>query len=165
MDIFDTREKGQAMTNIRRLLFIALIAACLLFSTACLLSSRVNVKDKPVIETFEVQAIDGWTDTGIHIAPGNRVVITYISGTWSPWQGGSYDAIGFGGDPNCDCNIIAGVSHAALIGRVGQGQIFIVGRSFDTRMGESGNLFLGINDSRLADNSESIKVLVEVETE
>lgn len=153
------------MTIPKRVIFMTFCITCLLFSTACVFSSTGNRDDKRVTETLELQAIDGWTDTGIRINPGDRVIITYLSGTWSPWLGGDYDAIGYGGDPNCDCNVVSGISHAALIGRIGQGQAFLVGRSFDMHMGESGTLFLGINDSQLADNSRSIKVLVEIEAD
>ena len=53
-----------------------------------------------------------------------------------------------------------GVSHAALIGKIGDHDPFLVGNSFNQTMGEAGDLFLGINDSQLGDNSGSLKVEV-----
>ncbi|GAB4480995.1 MAG: hypothetical protein Kow0088_22930 [Anaerolineales bacterium] len=112
---------------------------------------------------IEVRAERAWNDTGIVIEPGDLLVIRYVSGFWSPWSGGAFDAIGSGGDPDCDCNVIKGVSHAALIGKVGaDGLPFFVGENFRQRMGETGMLYLGINDMRITDNSGSLLVQVEV---
>lgn len=103
-----------------------------------------------------------WNDTGIVLQQGDLLIIRYVSGLWSPWAGGSCDAIGSGGDPRCACNVLKGVSHAALIGKVGEGSPFFVGENFHHRMGEAGVLFLGINDTRTTDNSGSLLVQVEV---
>ncbi len=69
---------------------------------------------------------------------------------------------GPGGDPRCDCNVILGVSHAALIGRIGAGEPFLVGDDYSSVAGEEGQLWLGINDRRLEDNSGQIVVSVQV---
>jgi hypothetical protein len=110
-----------------------------------------------------VHADEAWTDTGVDVEVGDLLSIEYVSGEWSPWPGASYDAIGFGGDPRCDCNVILGVSHAALIGRIGRGSPFLVGAGYSGAVGEPGRLFLGINDTRLEDNSGRIGVSIEVE--
>ncbi|RCK72173.1 MAG: hypothetical protein ANABAC_2154 [Anaerolineae bacterium] len=111
---------------------------------------------------IEVRADQPWNDSGLEIQSGDLLIIRYVSGLWSPWSGGVYDALGFGGDPNCDCNVLRGVSHAALIAKVGDGAPFFVGQDFRHRMGEAGKLYLGINDVRLSDNSGSLWVQVEV---
>ncbi|MEW6567016.1 MAG: hypothetical protein AB1449_02390 [Chloroflexota bacterium] len=113
--------------------------------------------------TVRVSAERAWTDTGIDVQIRDVVTIEARSGEWSPWPGDGYDALGSGGDPRCDCNVIAGVSHAALIGKIGEGPPFLVGSEFSRPMGESGRLYLGINDTRLDDNSGSIRVTVRVE--
>lgn len=110
-----------------------------------------------------VYADEAWTDTGVDVEVGDLLTIEYISGEWSPWPGSSYDALGFGGDPRCDCNVILGVSHAALIGRIGEGRPFFVGADYSGTVGEAGRVLLGINDTRLEDNSGRIRVRVEVE--
>jgi hypothetical protein len=107
---------------------------------------------------FEVFANRDWQDTGVKVRPGKTLTIIYTSGLWSPWAGGSYDGIGSGGEPKCSCNVIMGVSHAALIGKIGNDAPFLVGNSFTQTMGETGDLFLGINDTQLGDNSGSLKV-------
>ncbi|MFN3308683.1 MAG: hypothetical protein ACK44E_05675 [Anaerolineales bacterium] len=123
-------------------------------------TSPVSVKLEPRL--IEVRADQAWHNTGIVLQPGDLLVIRYVSGLWSPWPGGMYDAIGFGGDPKCDCNVLKGVSHAALIGKLNDGLPFFVGDNFRQRVGESGVLYLGINDLRISDNSGALLVQVEV---
>lgn len=113
-------------------------------------------------EIVTVEAADGWTETEIIVGAGDLVSIEYISGMWSPWPGGAYDAIGSGGDPKCRCNVMDAVSHAALIGRIGDNQPFLIGASFRQKVGETGLLFLGINDVDLYDNSGSLEVEVTI---
>ena len=115
-----------------------------------------------VVMEFQAFANQAWQDTGIKIQPGATLTIKYISGLWSPWAGGNYDGIGSGGDPKCSCNVIPGVSHAALIGKIGDGNPFLVGNSFTQKIGQAGSLFLGINDTRVSDNSGSLKVRIVV---
>lgn len=110
----------------------------------------------------EVFADRPWTDTGVSVRPGDRLSIEYESGLWSPWPQGAYDALGFGGDPRCDCNVLAGASHAALIGKIDHGRPFLVGNDFSQPVGQAGRLYLGINDTRLEDNSGSLTVRIRV---
>lgn len=121
-----------------------------------------HLQDAARAATVRAAAQEAWTDTGIEVAAGDRLEIEYVDGLWSPWPGGSYDAVWSGGDPRCDCNVLMGVSHAALIGRVGGGAPFLVGSRWESRAGESGRLFLGINDTRLGDNSGWLEVRVTV---
>lgn len=122
--------------------------------------SPVSPKTEPRL--IEVRADQAWHNTGVVLQPGDLLVIRYVSGLWSPWPGGTYDAIGSGGDPNCGCNVLKGVSHAALIGKIGEGNPFFVGANFHHRVGEAGILYLGINDTRTTDNSGSLFIEVEV---
>lgn len=114
-------------------------------------------------QIIEVEAVEGWTNTRIKIHEGDVLTITYLSGEWSPWPGEEFDAIGSGGDPRCRCNVMDGVSHAALIGRIGHRDPFLVGERYHHRTGESGFLYLGINDVDLYDNSGHLRVMVEVD--
>jgi len=113
-------------------------------------------------QIVEVYADQAWNDTGIAIRSGDLLTIDYLAGKWSPWPGDSYDAIGSGGDPVCRCNVLNGVSHAALLGRIGDQEIFFVGDQFHHRVGEEGTLYLGINDVDLGDNSGSLQVEVTI---
>lgn len=114
-------------------------------------------------EIVDVEASDGWTNTHIVVEAGDLLTITYISGRWSPWPGGEFDAIGSGGDPRCRCNVMDGVSHAALIGRIGNHDPFLIGERYQHTMGESGVLYLGINDVDVYDNSGQLRVKVELD--
>jgi|YelNatPaOPRAMG01_1025707.scaffolds.fasta_scaffold06444_10 hypothetical protein len=111
---------------------------------------------------FDVMASTQWNNSGVTVKPGDTLEIKYLSGSWSPWPGGNYDALGSGGDPRCTCNVIMGVSHAALIGKIGDNQPFLVGEEFRHTIGEEGVVFLGINDNRLSDNSGSLTVRIKV---
>jgi hypothetical protein len=48
----------------------------------------------------------------------------------------------------------------ALIGRIDNGQPFIIGRNTSVRMPASGTLFLGINDDNVSDNNGNFRVLL-----
>jgi hypothetical protein len=57
-----------------------------------------------------------------------------------------------------------GVSHAALIARLGDGPPFLVGDHWDQVVGDGGRLYLGINDTRLDDNRGSLEVRIETQS-
>lgn len=140
----------------------ALVALAAFAATAsCVIDYQME--DGPQVVTVRVAADQPWTDTGVDILPGERIEIEYVDGLWSPWLGGSYDAIGSGGDPRCDCNRVMGVSHAALIGRLGEGEPFLVGHHWEQVVGQGARLFLGMNDSRLGDNSGWLEVRIGIE--
>ena len=144
----------------RRPLTLALVALVSLAATAgCIIDYQLD--NNPKTATVRVAADQPWTDTGINVLPGERIEIDYVDGMWSPWPGGSYDAIGSGGDPRCDCNRLIGASHAALIGRLGDGEPFLVGNHWESVAGQAARLFLGMNDSRLEDNSGWIEVRIQ----
>jgi hypothetical protein len=48
----------------------------------------------------------------------------------------------------------------ALIGRIDNGQPFLIGRNTSVRMPSDGTLFLGINDDNVSDNSGDFRVLL-----
>jgi hypothetical protein len=140
------------------------LAALLLLAatTGCIIDYRLG--NEPGAVTVRVKADQAWTDTLVDVNSGDRLEIDYQRGTWSPWPGGNYDALGFGGDPRCDCNQIRGVSHAALIARLGDNEPFFVGEHWAQAVGEGGRLFLGINDTRLEDNSGWLEIRIETES-
>jgi len=138
----------------------ALVALVSFAATAgCIVDYQLD--NGPRTATVRVAADQPWTDTGIDVLPGERIEIDYVDGMWSPWPGGLYDAIGSGGDPRCDCNRLIGASHAALIGRLGDGEPFLVGDHQEMTVGQGARLFLGMNDSRLEDNSGWIEVRIQ----
>ena len=141
-------------------LAMLLLATLSLSLFACDINLTLPSQPSPVSAavSYEVFANREWQDTGVKVRPGKTLTVLYTSGLWSPWVSGSYDGIGSGGDPKCSCNVIMGISHAALIGKIGDNAPFLVGNSFKQTMGEAGDLFLGINDTQLGDNSGSLKV-------
>lgn len=143
-----------------RLSLIAL-ASALIAGLACSISLDLGSSGEN--EVVIVNAREGWQKTGIVIKAGDVLTITYVSGMWSPWPGGEYDALGSGGDPRCRCNVMEGISHAALIGRIGDQEPFLVGLEYRVVVGEGGELYLGINDIDLNDNAGELRVEVEVE--
>ncbi len=150
-------------TNPIILIFIALIATSIVSCTLppwWLPAPANETKHQALSLEVRVHASEPWLDTEVLIQPGDILMIQYVFGSWGPWSAEGYDGIGSGGDPNCSCNVIMGVSHAALIGKIGDGDPFFVGNQFRQPMGASGYLQLGINDTRLNDNSGSLLVLI-----
>ncbi len=116
----------------------------------------------PGASPFEVVANQVWQDTGVSVKPGDTLTIVYVSGKWAPWPGGAYDASGTGVISYCDCNVLQYVSHASLIGKIGDSDPFPVGSYYSHAVTQSGPLSLQINDAVLRDNSGSITVKVSV---
>jgi len=144
----------------RHFVFISSISALILMTLAC--SFSIDLGGSLDAEIIDVEASEGWNNTHIEVEEGDLLTITYVSGKWSPWPGDKYDAIGSGGDPRCRCNVMEGVSHAALIGRIGDHEPFLVGERYHHSIGESGILYLGINDVDIYDNSGHLQVKVEI---
>jgi hypothetical protein len=131
-----------------------------LLSIAC--SFSVDLGQSSQTKIIDVRADQVWTSTGIEIEAGDLLTINYISGRWSPGLYEDVDALGYGGNPRSINNVIMGVSHAALIGRIGDHDPFFVGDHFHHTVGESGVLFLGINDKDLGNNSGTLAVEIQV---
>ena len=144
----------------RHIVFISSISALILMTLAC--SFSFDLGSSLDVEVIDVEAREGWNNTHIEVEEGDLLTITYVSGKWSPWPGDRFDAIGSGGDPRCRCNVMEGVSHAALIGRIGDHEPFLVGERYHHSIGESGILYLGINDVDIYDNSGHLQVKVEI---
>lgn len=144
--------------------FVRLATVALALLAIGLACTGIEAVQRPTEEPLRIRvyADEAWTDTSLDLRVGDRFSIEAISGEWSPWPGETYDALGSGGDPRCDCNVILGVSHAALIGRIGDGAPFLVGEEYAGAAGESGRLYLGMNDTRLEDNSGSIRVRIQL---
>lgn len=150
-------------SNRNILIFLTLIAATIILNVINAASQIApNVIHSTSTREIQVQASQGWVNTEVLVHPEDVLSIQYVSGSWSPWAGDSYDGIGSGGVPTCDCNVIFGVSHASLIAKVDSGNPFFVGNKFTQPMGQTGYLYLGINDTRLNDNSGSLLVRVNI---
>lgn len=110
--------------------------------------------------TFEIPANQRWTETDLVVQNGEtlqlRVTgeIAYAPNVRVGSAGAPRNAPG--GDDVPIPNAPAG----ALIGRIDNGQPFLIGRDTSVRMPASGTLFLGINDDVVTDNSGSYRVIV-----
>jgi len=132
---------------------------------------EVVVGDSPLLGVATLQANQAWFDTGIDVAATAKS-ITYLSGLWTAdphTNGGNpYDANG------CPGLIVTQPGYplvdkqmGALVGRIGSAPVFLVGDGATTPSGQSGRLYLCINDdlnhlygAGLADNSGSITVKI-----
>jgi hypothetical protein len=112
--------------------------------------------------TIQVIANKQWTDTGIDVNAGDRVVFQgsgEITIGRSPGQTASVDGNGsFRSAQYPDPNAPGG----ALIGKVGNnGKPFGIGsQSQPLPMPASGRLYLGVNDNEIGDNSGAFSVVV-----
>ena len=123
---------------------------------------RVNRKDgnsKSVIVPGKIP----WTDTGIQIKKGDE--ITFEATGEVEWTTGK--KVGPEGSqsklksqfpirPYPSVNIGAG----GLIGKVGQGRVFVVGKSATIMADRTGLLYLGINDNFFRNNSGQFSVSI-----
>ena len=116
--------------------------------------------------TITVPADQAWTATGIFLNTGALVTLSAtgtasMGGGWPPMppEGKPPDCGGRGGFP-------AGQLPCwSLIGRVGeQGPIFYVGSGTSLRVPKEGQLFLGVNDDQIEDNSGNWIATVAVRT-
>ena len=101
-----------------------------------------------------------WTDTGIDVRSGMTVFFE-ASGKvqWGPDR--KDGPAGEGGNHHNPGRPIPSRSGAALIGRVGNSEPFLIGdERGPIRMRESGRLSLGVNDDYLQDNRGSFRVTI-----
>jgi len=110
--------------------------------------------------TIAVLANQAWTDTGIMVNQGDRVVFQ-ASGQISYGRGANMTATPDGGVERRAQYPDPSVPVGALIGKVGTSRAFGIGtQTQPLPMPASGRLFLGINDNELTDNSGSFTVIV-----
>jgi hypothetical protein len=111
-----------------------------------------------------VAAREAWTDTGIRLRAGASVTITATG--LIHFGSGPISRLSPAGIPwGRTCSAIAeqvsrgrgwpapGLSCWSLIGRIGSGKPFEVGARRTLHIAQAGELFLGVNDNYLADNS------------
>jgi hypothetical protein len=109
---------------------------------------------------LDVSARTQWTDTGITVKSGQTMYFTAEGEVrWGGDRGHGPD--GESQSPRNPLRPMPSRPGAALIGRVGDDAPFLIGDDQGPiRMRSSGQLFLGINDDVLEDNSGAFKVTV-----
>jgi hypothetical protein len=111
--------------------------------------------------TIQVAANQSWTDTGIDVNQGDRVVFQ-ASGqiTWDRNAGQTATPDGSGTQQRTGLPL-ATAPVGALIGRVGNSAPFGIGTQTQPLvMPAAGRLMLGVNDSVVADNAGAFSVVV-----
>jgi hypothetical protein len=109
----------------------------------------------------QVQAGELWTDTGLTVARGERVLI-HGSGTIRVGAGTTTGPEGIrAATSETAAYPVAGAPVGALIGRVGNGTPFAIDDgSRVVRMPNPGRLMLGVNDDNARDNSGTFTVTI-----
>ena len=109
---------------------------------------------------FTVPGNQQWIETDVTVQQGANVdfrvtgEVEYAPNVRVSAAGAPRRAPGGGDVP------IPNAPAGALIGRIDNGQPFVIGRSTSVRMPASGTLFLGINDDTVSDNNGNFRVLL-----
>jgi hypothetical protein len=107
-----------------------------------------------------VSARNTWTDTGVSVRAGQMIYVTADGRI--RWGNDRRDGpAGESNSPRNPNRPIPSRPAAALIGRVGDDAPFFIGADQEgIRMRSSGQLFLGVNDDTLEDNSGAFRVRI-----
>jgi hypothetical protein len=105
---------------------------------------------------INVSAAQRWTATGIQVRRGEPLDIS-ASGEITVGGGNAPASPAGTGEMRTE-NTIQGAPTGALIGRIGNGQPFVIGTQTRIQAPAAGQLFLGVNDSNHADNQGSFRV-------
>ncbi|MBI3552269.1 MAG: right-handed parallel beta-helix repeat-containing protein [Elusimicrobia bacterium] len=99
----------------------------------------------------------GGLDTGLQVQSGQNIFVT-ATGTWNTGGFGVTNATGIATLGGLDPALKIG----SLVGRVGGGNWFQLGSSVTVTAGQTGDLFLAMNDTSYLDNAGSIAVGAQV---
>jgi len=108
-----------------------------------------------------IPADQPWTDTGIHVRAGDVFRIDANGSiNWGPNR--TDDANGEVNSPYNANRPLPNRAAGALIGRIGNAEPFFIGSGIQSlRAGSTGQLYIGINDDFLRDNSGTFRVFVD----
>jgi hypothetical protein len=117
-------------------------------------------------DRIAVNAETRWTDTGIDVRSGDRLQVRAQgtislsgndSGNDTAGPAGAFNGRRASGAP------LPSAPAGALIARIGDGPVFLIGaEGWTNRAGQSGRLFLGVNDDHLGDNRGEFTVRVSI---
>ena len=115
-------------------------------------------------QSIVVDARERWVDTGITVRQGD-VVMFDVSGNvrLSDDQSDTAQASGSRSGRRAPDAPLAGQLAGALIGRIGNGEVFGIGNQRSIRAPQSGRLYLSVNDDYLQDNAGQFNVQVSVQ--
>jgi len=106
-----------------------------------------------------VSAQQGWTATGLVVNRGETLTVN-ATGEIRFREGGAANSPA-GSSELGEGNPMPSAPTGALIGRIGNGRPFLIGSQTRIQAPVAGQLFLGINDTHLADNAGSFQVQVQ----
>ena len=115
-------------------------------------NTKTNVTH-PIKKTIKVDGKKQWTETGIKLTKGNKIV---IEATGTVWANKSVKSTPDGVDRKSwkRYSLIKDSNHEALIGKIGSsGELFYVGSRKIFTAKSDGILYLGVNDKDLKNNS------------
>ncbi len=125
----------------------------------------------PTQLSVSISSTSAWTNTGIRVTAGETVVVQ-AHGTVrfrAPASTVGPQGVAWGATCNHENTAtvatpwpVSGIACWSLIGRVGTGRPFEIGRAARVTAASSGELQLGINDNYIADNAGSWTALVSV---
>jgi hypothetical protein len=110
---------------------------------------------------ISVEASQPWTDTGVNLRSGQTIYVEAAGRVrWGP--GRQDGPAGERNSPRNDGRPMPNRSAGALIGRVGEGDVFfLIGdETGPIRVRDGGRLYLGVNDDYLQDNSGAFRVTI-----
>jgi hypothetical protein len=122
--------------------------------------------------SITVPGTQTWTYTNIDVTFGQHVSITATGTIQHDNTHPATTTVGPDGDTKLElrqANLIVNGSpmvanHGALIGRIGDGDPFVVGQAHEFDVDAQGQLFLGINDIGVANNAGSFQASIRVTT-
>lgn len=126
--------------------------------------TTITPPNKVTTSSFEVYADQDWQDTGIIVQPGDLLEIKYVSGRWSECAASGcpfYDANGATTNDFND-NVMVDCKDVKLIGRVSPFDPFCIGNYYVTKINNSGNLELRINDAAIGDNKGGGSLMMKI---
>jgi hypothetical protein len=110
--------------------------------------------------TFTVPGNQKWIETDVTVQGGQNVDVR-VAGEIEYAPNARVTAAGAPrrtpGGPDVP---IPNAPAGALIGRIDNGQPFVIGRNTSVRMPQGGTLFLGINDDNVSDNGGNFRVII-----
>lgn len=126
-------------------------------------SSHISVK----LKNNTVSSTAGWQQTALTVQQGSQFTISYVSGTWTvdarslPYSGPQGYTWEVDQPIYQGCKYDSMLTYATLLGEIGNGSDFAVGRGGVFTANSSGILSLRINDmdTCLSDNAGSIKLM------
>lgn len=117
---------------------------------------------EPVVIQTQVRGALDWTPTGVQCTTDAQLEIS-ASGTVLPGVTNSASGVDPNGSPDPQLSVynvpgLPDAPHSGLIGRVGDGDPFIVGADYSQGCPGTGELFLGINDTGVVNNGGAFDV-------